>query len=163
MGTCALCGRPTSWHDRHVLFPLPTPVTRLAERERTPGTWATSTDPTAAVMMRVPGAGSFLRALLPVRMLGGHCLVYGVWVAVTPADLERARTVWWRSEYVDLRLSGRLANDVRPWGLLAATVELAVVSADETPYCVASDDPDLARVLAHVWPHDTVLAALAGR
>jgi hypothetical protein len=63
-------------------------------------------------------------------------------------------------EYAGLRLNGRLENALRPWGLLAAPVDLAVLNIDHTPYCVSSTDPDLANVLSQEWPHDDVLSTL---
>ena len=75
-------------------------------------------------MMQVPPFGAFVRALLPIRLTGGHKLTYGVWVGVHPDDLQRTFAVWWEPEYQDLRLDGRLANSVKPWGMLGAPVSL---------------------------------------
>ena len=111
--------------------------------------------------MQVPGLGAFLRALLPVQLTGGHSIRYGVWVGVRPADLHHALEVWWAPEYVDLRLTGYLANEVGPWsGLLGARVEVGVLDADQTPWCVGSEDPALARVLRDEWDHRDVLESL---
>jgi len=41
-----------------------------------------------------------------------------------------------------------------------ASVDLAVLDSDATPYCVASDDPELNRVLSTDWPHELVLSTL---
>ena len=111
-------------------------------------------------MMQIPGAGPFVRALLPVRLTGGHTVTYGVWIGVHPDDLQRAFRVWWEPEYKDLRLNGVLANSIQPWGLLAAPVSLAVRDAQQAPYCVSSLDPLLSRVLSEDWPHENVLQAL---
>jgi hypothetical protein len=83
-----------------------------------------------------------------------------VWVAVQPDDLHRAFAVWWEPGYADLRLDGILANSVKPWGLLYAPVSLEVRDTEHTPYCSASSDPELSRVLADEWPHEDVLAVL---
>jgi len=111
-------------------------------------------------MMQVPALGAFVRALLPVRLTGGHTVTFGVWVAVHPDDLQRAFVVWWEPEYEDLRLDGALANSVPPWGLLAALVSLAVRDPQQTPYCTSSPDEGLSRVMNQEWPHDDILAEL---
>jgi hypothetical protein len=64
------------------------------------------------------GLGAFIRALMPVRLVGGDTVTYGVWLGVHPEDLQRAFKVWREPEYVDLRLAGLVANDVQPWGLI---------------------------------------------
>lgn len=110
-------------------------------------------------MMQIPGVGPFVRALLPVRLTGGFTVTYGVWIGVHPEDLQRAFRVWHKPEYQDLRLNGRLANVVQPWGLLAAPVDLAVRDPEHTLYCVSSPDSVLAGVLGEEWPHETVLDA----
>ena len=104
--------------------------------------------------------GTFVGALLPVRVTGGLSVTYGVWAGIHPDDLRRAFAVWWEPEYQDLRLEDVLANAVPPWGLLTAPVILTVRDAEQTPYCSASPDPELARVLADEWPNEQVLAAL---
>jgi hypothetical protein len=111
-------------------------------------------------MMQVPPIGAFVRALLPVKLTGGHTLTYGVWVAIHPHDLQRAFAVWWEPDYTELCLDGFLANSVKPWGMLAAPVSLTVRDPNHTPYCSASSDPVLSRVLTSERPHDEVLGAL---
>jgi hypothetical protein len=111
-------------------------------------------------MMQVPNVGPFVRALLPVRLTGGYTVTFGVWAAIHPDDLQRAFAVWWEPGYADLRLDGILANSVKPWGLLYAPVSLEVRDPGHTPYCAASSDPELSRVLTDEWPHEDVLAAL---
>ena len=63
-------------------------------------------------------------------------------------------------EYQDLRLEGALANSIQPWGLLAASVSLAVRDPQQTPYCSGSSEPQLSRVLGEEWPHEDILDAL---
>lgn len=111
-------------------------------------------------MMQVPRLGPFVRALLPVRLTGGHTVTYGVWVSISPSDLQRAFGVWWQPEYAELRLNGVLANALRPWGLLAAPVALAVRDPEQAPYCEGSPDPLLSRVLTEQWPHADIIDAL---
>lgn len=108
-------------------------------------------------MMQIPGVGAFVRALLPVKLTGDFSVTFGVWVAVDPAELQRAASVWSAPEYQDLRLQGWLANELPVWGLLSAPVELAVRDPEQTPYCAVSSDPGLAGVLTEVWPHEDVL------
>ena len=111
-------------------------------------------------MMQVPAVGAFVRALLPVKLTGDFSATFGVWIALDPADLQRAFAVWSEPEYQNLRLHGWLANALPVWGLLAAPVDLEVRDPEQTPYCGHSSDPELAKVLADVWPHGNVLANL---
>jgi hypothetical protein len=144
---CAQCGRVLDAHDRHVRFRLPDPVLDRSRDGLPDGTWLSHEDPGTSVMMQVPGLGAFVRALLPVRLTGGHTVTYGVWVGIHPSDLQRAFAAWWQPDYADLRLDGVLANALQPWGLLAAPVSLAVPDPEQTPYCAYSPDPLLSRVL----------------
>jgi hypothetical protein len=160
MAACEICGRSTDAHDRHVRFQLPDPVLDTELQDQAPGTWQTADDANESVMMQVPNVGPFVRALLPVRLTGGFTVTYGVWVGIHPDDLQRAFKVWWEPEFSDLRLDGFLGNGIQPWGLLGLPVELAVLDAGQTPYCVGSSDGDLAAVLSREWPHDEVLGTL---
>ena len=128
-------------HDRHVRFGLPDPNLNRSREGLPDGTRLSHEDPRTSVMMQVPGLGAFVRALLPVRLAGGHTVNYGVWVAIDPGDLRRAFDVWCQPEYAQLRLDGVLANVLQPWGLLAAPVSLVVRDPEQTPYCAASPDP----------------------
>ena len=157
---CGVCGRPADAHDRHVRSGLPDPVAASPGQERVPGAWLSQGSPESSVMMQIPGAGPFVRALVPVRLTGGHTVTYGAWIGIHPDDLQRAFRVWWKPEHKDLRLNGVLANSIQPWGLLAAPVSLAVRDAQQTPYCVSSLDPLLSRVMSEDWPHENVLQAL---
>jgi hypothetical protein len=156
---CALCGRPTEAHNRHVRFRLPDPVKATPEQERAPGIWMSHGDPETSVMMQVPNVGPFVRALLPVRLTGGFTLTFGVWVAIHPDDLQRAFRVWWEPEYRDLVLEAWLANTLPEWDLLSAPAVARVRDVEHTPYITESTDEGLARVLADEWPH-TVLDGL---
>jgi hypothetical protein len=119
---CA-CGRPLKVHVRHVRFGMPDPVLDARDQDRVNGAWLSHADGGSSVMMRIPGVGSFVRALLPVDLTGGYTVTFGVWVGIDPDELQRAFAVWWEPAYKDLRLSGRLANAIGPWGLLAASVD----------------------------------------
>lgn len=155
-----MCGRPVDTHDRHVRFRLPEPVLTSPGQEKVPGSWLSHESPETSVMMQVPSIGAFVQALLPVSLTGGHTVTYGVWVAIDPQELQRVFAVWLEPAYGDLRLDGALANSIRPWGLLAASVSLAVRDPQHTPYCSGSQDPRLSRVLSEQWPHDDILDAL---
>ena len=93
---------------------------------------------------------------MPVSFSEGHRLTFGVWVAVDPAEFLETFSVWRAPQYVELRLEGYLANAVGPWGLLGAPVVLEVKDIDHTPYCVGSDQQDLADVLNTEWPHESL-------
>ncbi|MFB9416002.1 DUF2199 domain-containing protein [Dactylosporangium matsuzakiense] len=157
---CPSCGRPLDAHKRHVRFTLPDPVLGTAQQERTPGTWMSHASARASVMMQIPAVGAFVRALLPVRLTDGYTVTFGVWLAIDPAQLQEAFSIWWEPEYQNLRMAGWLANAVQPWGLLATPVQTVVRDPDETPYCDSSSNPQLNRVLHEEWPHDLVLAAV---
>lgn len=157
---CSMCGRLADAHDRHVRFRLPEPVLTSPDREKAAGAWLSHGDPESSVMMQIPSVGAFVRALLPIRLAGGHTVTYGVWVGIHPGELQRVFGIWWEPEYQNLRLEGVLANSIAPWGLLTAPVSLLVRDPQHTPYCSGSSDPQLARVLRDEWPHEDILDGL---
>ncbi|WP_455834342.1 DUF2199 domain-containing protein [Pseudarthrobacter siccitolerans] len=157
--TCAMCARATSAHDRDVRFRLPDPVLNSLDQHRAEDSWLSDPDPNQATLMQIPYISPFVRALLPVKLEGGHELRFGVWIAIHPDDLQRACRVWNAPEYTDLKLTGYLANKIQPWGLYRGPVNLAVLNPDHTPYCVSSSDQELNDVLTKAWPHD-ILASL---
>jgi len=160
MTACSVCGRATHGGDRNVRFRLPDPVLQLPDRDDADGVWKSEPDPNRAVMMMVPNLGGFLRALLPVHLSGGDTVTFGVWVGVHPDDLKRAYDLWWDPGYTNLTVSGRLANALPEWGLLAVPVELEVVDPEATPYCVRSTDAGLSKVLSDEWDRAGVLSRL---
>ncbi|WP_165956931.1 DUF2199 domain-containing protein [Kribbella antibiotica] len=151
--TCS-CGRAIDGAHANLRFMVPDPVLELPEAEGTPGTWLSHATARESVMMQVPDLGPFVRVLLPIQLDKGHTLTYGVWLAVSPDDLQRTFAVWWEPEYADLRLDGFLANAIHPWGLLGVPVTATVRDPDETPYLTESPDPLLTRVLTDTWPHE---------
>ena len=157
---CAMCGHALSDHDKHIRFEWPDPVRFSELKQNTPGTWLSHADAYTSVMMQVPGISAFVRALLPVQLTGGHTVTFGVWVAISPDDLQSTYKKWWDDEYANLALAGVLANNVPPWKLFGAPVQLRVRNVDHTPYCVSSTDESLESVLSTVWPHEDILAAL---
>jgi hypothetical protein len=157
---CETCGRETDEHERDIRFGLPDPVLRSDEKHLAAGTWMSDDNPNAAVMMQVPELGPFVRSLLPVRLSGGFTVTYGVWISISPADLQQAYDVWWKPQYSEMQLTGRLANEVPPWNVFGAPVDLAVRDPEEIPYCVSSSNSELAQVIADEWNHDLVLSTL---
>jgi hypothetical protein len=136
------------------------PVLELPDQEHTPGTWLSHGTPRESVMMQVNGVGAFVRVLVPVHLDGGYQVTYGAWLGIHPAQLQPTFEVWWAPEYADLRLEGRLANTIEPWGLLGAPVIATVRNPDETPYLTDSPDPEMADLLTKTWPHEQVLPHL---
>lgn len=159
MSDCPSCGRALEAHDRHVRFTLPTPVLDLGP-ELPDGTWMSHATPRESVMLQVPGAGAFVRALLPVRLDGDHRVTFGVWLGIHPDQLQGVFAVWWEPQYADLRLDGILANRIEPWGLFPTPATATVRDPEHTPYIASSPDPLLEEVLTRTWPHEDVLAHL---
>jgi len=157
--TCEICGLLTSDHERDVRFRLPDPVLNSPDQHLAEGSWLSNPDPNLATLMQIPEISPFVRALLPVRLTGGHTLRFGVWIAIHPDELQRAASVWNEPEYGELKLTGYLANRIEPWGLFAVPVNLAVLDPDHTPYCVSSPDQGLDDVLSKEWLH-SILASL---
>lgn len=155
-----MCGRSRDAHNRHVRFRLPDPVLKAPDQERTPGTWMSHGDANSSVMMQVPERGPFVRVLLPVRLLGGDLMTFGLWLGVHPDDLQRAFAAWWAPTYPDLVLEGRIANTIQPWGLFAQPATAAVRDPSQTPYLASSPDPLTQQVLTDEWSHEHVLDAL---
>lgn len=151
---CPSCGRTLEAHDQHVRFGLPDPVLAIPVDERAGRTWETE------VMMQVEGLGAFVRALLPVRLEGGHMLTFGLWLGVAPADMHRALEQWWSPSYKDLVLDGFIANEVWPWGILAKPARAVVRDPDATPYIDSSTDHEMQHVITDTWPHQFVMDAL---
>ncbi len=151
---CPTCGRLLDAHDQHVRFGLPDPVLAIPVHERADRTWQTE------VMMQVEGLGAFVRALLPVRLEGGHQLTFGLWLGVDPTDMHRALEQWWSPSYKDLVLDGLIANQVWPWGILAKPARAVVRDPDATPYIDSSSDHEVQHVISDTWKHDFVMDAL---
>jgi hypothetical protein len=113
-----------------------------------------------AGLLRVDGGRSFVRCLLPVALTGGTEVVFGTWMEISPADLERTAAVWDDPAYASLVLHGTFANGIKPWGdgLLGAPVTAVVRNVDEIPYVQSSENDLLRRVLAVTWDRDVVLS-----
>ena len=68
---CGMCGSPVDAHDRQIRFRLPEPVLDNPGRSVFPAHGSATKAPAASVMMmQIPGAGPFVRALLVVRLMG---------------------------------------------------------------------------------------------
>lgn len=147
---CAQCGQPTSPTDRHVRFSWPDAL--YGEDPTTiEGLWLSHDTPEASVMLQTADA-AFVRVLLPIRLDDGGSVTYGVWWQVEVEDMHRAFAVWTAPEYVDLRLEGRLANDVPPGQAVGAAGIAVVRDPDQTPYVDDSNHPLLNRLLVETWP-----------
>lgn len=154
---CAICGRPlTDSHRRDVRFWLPDPVLAMAESVRAAQTWGND------VVMQVTGIGSFVRVLLPIRLVGDQEIVYGIWLGVREVDLRQAWEAWSSETYGDLQIDGLLANAIPPWGkaMLGAQVTARVLARDELPYVVTSSNETVGRMLSQEWPAADVLVDL---
>lgn len=110
-----MCGQILAAHDRDVRFRLPEPALSSPEQHRAEGSWLSDPDPTKATLMQIPNISPFVRALLPIKLPGGHA-------------------------YTDLKLTGYLANKIQPWGRYKVPVNLAVLNPDYTPYCVGKPE-----------------------
>ncbi|WP_143230803.1 DUF2199 domain-containing protein [Actinosynnema sp. ALI-1.44] len=110
-------------------------------------------------LLRVDGVGAFARCLLPIALTEGVTMVFGAWMKISDADLERAASVWHEDAYKDLVLQGTFANVIKPWGeeILDAPLTAVVRNVDEIPYVDASDHPLLHRMLTEPWNRDYVL------
>lgn len=159
VGPCPCCGNALDEQDRHVRFGWPDAVFALPDREHTAGAWLSEEDPRTAAMMAIPGAGSFVRALLPVKLTDGFSLTLGVWLQVSEDDLRAALDLWWAPNYPDLQLRGQLANAIKPWDVLGAPALATVRYPEELPEITASEDSMLHEVLTQDWPHADVLGA----
>lgn len=106
----------------------------------------------------------FLRCLLPVRVEGYGTWGVGLWVEVSRETFRQAREVWEDAErYARLEFAGTIANAPKgdvcldalqlPFGP-GVPVELRVGDVDALPSIVASDNADLAALLAREWPRD---------
>ncbi|PZG21194.1 DUF2199 domain-containing protein [Nonomuraea aridisoli] len=149
---CA-CGAPLDERDRQIRFRLPDPVLALDPAELEAGRWGND------VMMAVENVGAFVRCLLPVRLSHGFSATFALWLGVHPADLQAAYDVWTAPEYIDLELSGFVANAIEPWGadLLAAPARAVVKDPEHVPYIVESSHDLLAQVITEEWPHHEVI------
>ncbi|WP_406352903.1 DUF2199 domain-containing protein [Streptomyces sp. NBC_00658] len=152
---CSCCGTPTLDEKRiDVRFGLPDVALEVREEARH--------EVGVGALLRVDGVGCFMRCLLPVRLTDDIELVFGTWLEISDAELDRAHTIWNDPAYADLTLRGALANSIKPWGdgLLGATATVEVSNPDEIPYVVTSDQHLLAHVLAGTWDRHDVLSCL---
>lgn len=156
LAPCELCGRSRDEHNRHVRFKLPDPLLKFSPEELQPRTWGND------VLLQVQGVGAFVRALLPVRLIGGDSVTFGLWVGVHPDELRRLYEIWNAPAYLDHEFEAWCANAVPPWNeeLLAAPLVARPREQDALPYVTRSDDPVLATVIDREWQHDFVLSGL---
>nr|WP_240894872.1 DUF2199 domain-containing protein [Kineococcus siccus] len=149
---CQLCGRPASATDRHVRFSWPDALLEAAQHGlRIEELWLSHDTVESSVMMQTSEA-AFVRVLLPIRLDDLSTITYSVWFRVELHDMHRAFLAWTGPQYSQLRLEGRLANDIPPGQALDARGVAVVRDPDQTPYLDDSNDPMLNRLLAEVWP-----------
>jgi hypothetical protein len=135
-----------------VRFSWPDALFDAAHQEQgVEGLWLSHDTAETSVMMQTPEA-AFVRVLLPIRLDDLSTITYGVWLQVDVDDMHRAFSIWTAPEYVNLRLEGRLANEIPPGQALNAAGVAVVRDPDQTPYLDDSDHPMLNRLLAEVWP-----------
>ena len=150
--TCPGCGRSTSLSDRHARFSWPDVLVGAAQQEGgAEGLWLSHDTAESSVMMQTPDA-AFVRVLLPIRLDDMSTITYGVWLQVDTEDMHRAFEVWTGPQYDDLRLEGRLVNELPPGQALDAVGVAVVRDPDATPYLDDSSHPLLKRLLTEVWP-----------
>jgi len=160
MSDCPECGRPIKAHNRHIRLTYPDAIAMTEERETAPGFWMSHSDPKTSVMMQAQGVGSFVRARLPVHLVGGFTVTYDLWLAIAPDDLQFVAGIWDKPDYMTLVIEGGFANSVPPWGMLQSPIRAIVRDRRQPPYCDFSKDKQVARVLAFEWAHEDVLAPL---
>ncbi|MER5887479.1 DUF2199 domain-containing protein [Streptomyces sp. NPDC001941] len=151
--TCSCCGDPLDDSRRiDVGFNLPDAALGVPEEARH--------HLSVRALLRVDGAGCFIRCLLSVRLTHDTELVLGMWLEVDEATLRRADELWEAPGYAGFAFRGRIANVIRPWGedVLGAEVTARVADVDELPYLVTGHSPAAARLLEEVWDRDHVLS-----
>ncbi len=153
---CPTCGRSLADHDRHLRFPLPQPVLDIPEFLRPDLSWGND------AFLNAEGVGGFVRVLVPVRLEGGHRIVFATWLGVHAPDLKRAYDAWDSPDYPTFEVAGAVANALPPFEdrTLERPAVARVLDPDHPPYVVSSTDPGLTAVLTTEWPHELVLAAL---
>ncbi|WP_440082171.1 DUF2199 domain-containing protein, partial [Streptosporangium sp. LJ11] len=162
--TCYCCGEELSDDNLAWDFLYPDDLAEQFESEQP--------DPVIDYESRtviVSDVGSFMRAILPIRLEGGLTATLGVWLAFTSEE-EFERTMaagraggnTWKS----LTFSGVLVNRVEPWpdvyGAKATATVLAEKGPNGAPYVSGTTQPLLAEVLAQEWPHHPFLGARRG-
>lgn len=113
-------------------------------------------------LLQVQGLGSFVRALLQVRLEGGDTVTYGLWLGVRPEELRRLWEIWNEPAYLGHEFEGWCANAIPPWkeAVLAAPVIARAIKPDELPQVVRSEHPVMVELLERDWPHDLILDGL---
>lgn len=92
----------------------------------------------------------FVRALLPIPILGGEEVRIGIWVDVEPAAFYRLGMSWNdEAGYMAMRMSGEIENELSLVGrqVRGMTVHLAARSAGDCLFVSAATDPWFARLM----------------
>jgi hypothetical protein len=104
----------------------------------------------------------FVRVLIPVHLDDDSSVTFGGWLEVSHEDMVRVFRTWWSDAYRELRVEGRLANALPPWGaaVLGRAGAAEVLIDSQIPYVVSSTDPLFVDVLTGRHDAASVRAAL---
>jgi len=102
----------------------------------------------------------FVRTMLPVNLDKGS-VTFGIWLEVSASTAQQAQAVWDEPAYVDLKLQGRVANYLAPWGneLLHAAATAKPADSNTLPF-IYEGDAIVKSLLEQRWSRETVTAAL---
>lgn len=156
-GFCASCGQPLDLHDRHIRARVPDALLDIPDDEWRSLAWGSP----EWDMLEVPGIGSFVRALLPVRLSGGFSITFGIWLDVGPSVLRLAYDAWDNTDHVGFRMDGRIANSIPPWErrVVGKPALAEGRKLDQLPVVVESPDPLVTQIITEEWPHEQILDA----
>jgi len=157
MSTCTLCRWPIEAHDRDISFRLPDILADCPEEELEARTSQ------FGGFLCVDTDQFFMRVLFPIHLIDDHVLVFGVWLSIDPATIQRVAAVWDTPEYASLEVTGRLASALPPWPdtSLGAVLTAQTRLVSELPYVTSSDDALMKRAISESWDHNTILEPLS--
>jgi hypothetical protein len=157
---CYCCGQELPAENMAWDYLYPDDVAELTDDQRA----AQITFQSRAVI--VSDVGSFIRAILPVRLDVGPVASLGVWLAIiSEADYDRIMAAGRTGgdAWALLTFSGRVANHVEPWPEVFGAMAMVVVSGPgPAPRITDSTDSMLREVLTKQWPHREFLQARGG-
>ncbi|MFN3192853.1 MAG: DUF2199 domain-containing protein [Aureliella sp.] len=144
---CRACGRITENPNWHFRCELPDRVAESISQLSREEFWGNDD------LLQVPGYGSYVRVLIPIRITGLEAMTYRVWLEVLPDELLRAWEVWEQPEYRELKLKGVLANQLKGWpaSVLNQDMVVAVKNTAEIPIAIGSSNLTLNSILTNEW------------
>lgn len=107
------------------------------------------------------GGRKFVRALLPVPVVGSEEFRYGVWIEVDQDDFIRIVQAWDDAAiYPALTFRGVLANAIEPFGAktVGIEVEAATRAQNARPFVVHADAEWVKLLLAVGWSRSEYVA-----